>query len=199
MNVFAQTSVWMRSFFVVSPYKKLIFAYCLVIAAFDTWVQNLSVVAAVALGLAVLPWVLHMVEKISVPGGFEVTLTRAEQRIQAELPPEPVDEPQRQRHLFLDEYESDPQLALTALRFEIERRVRKLADDHGIMTGKRSMSALLFELERAGIIGPSVSSIIRDMTPTLNMAAHAQNVPADAGEWVIRNGPKLLAALDAKA
>ena len=136
---------WLKSIRVRGRYKEILFVYCIAVAAFDTWIQNLTIISASALALAVLPWIVDAVEKISVPGGFELVLNRAEQRIQ-ELPvPAPEARPP-QRHVFLDVYEDDPQLALAGLRIEIEKRLRRLADQHGIATGGRTINALLREV-----------------------------------------------------
>ena len=177
--------------------KKYIFVYCIIIFLFDTFVHSISLIGAAALALAIIPWVFEFIKSIKIPGGFEVEFNELKKRVEEELPqPPPIAAPNNQ-HVFLDVYETDPLLALAGLRIEIEKRLRKLAEMRGI-SESGSVARLLRELRARQAIGPNIASIISDMLPTLNRAVHAQDIPPDAGDWVLKNGPNILAALDEK-
>jgi hypothetical protein len=176
--------------------KKLLFVYCVVIVLFDTFVRSLTIISATALAIAILPWLLKFVKSIKMPGGFELEMNRLEDRIEAELPKANL--PPAEQHLFVELYASDPLLALAGLRIEIEKRLRRIAENNQINTKGSSLGSLVRELQKRELLGHNVASIINDMLPTINRAVHAQDVPADASDWVIKNGPSLLAALDDK-
>ena len=187
----------MKSMLLNGRNKKYIFVYCFLIFLFDTFVRNISLIGAGALAVAVIPWVFEFIKSIEMPGGFKLELNQFEKRIENELLPPPVNVAPNNQHVFLDVYETDPLLAIAGLRIEIEKRLRKLAEIHQI-SGRNSVASLLRDLQSRQAIGPSIASIINDMLPTLNRAVHAQDIPADAGDWVLKNGPSILAALDEK-
>ncbi len=54
--------------------------FCVAIAIFDTFWKTLSPIAAGALAVAVVPWVLGIIERINAPGGFEIVFAKAERR-----------------------------------------------------------------------------------------------------------------------
>ena len=55
--------------------------FCVAVAVFDTTVISLSPVAAGALFIAIVPWVLGYIERVAVPGGFEIVLKDTERKL----------------------------------------------------------------------------------------------------------------------
>ncbi|WP_133169743.1 hypothetical protein [Yoonia maritima] len=166
------------------------------IAVMDTFVTSISTIAATFLGLAALPWLLGLFEKVTLPGGIELDLKKIEEKLNAN--PSEVHDEDRDAFKYLQT--DDPNLAMAALRIEIERRLRKIASARNLVTtGERNgITQLLRVLGDNGVVGHNVSSLILDMLPTLNAAAHGANLPSSSDEWVLSNGPKLLSLLDEK-
>jgi len=96
--------------------------------------------------------------------------------------------------------QDDPLIALAALRIELERRLRSLADLRGVKIGDRpgSIAMLARELGSTGVITQPQSSALIDLAGTLNRAVHAQPVNPDAAYWAMKVGPTILASLDDK-
>jgi hypothetical protein len=94
----------------------------------------------------------------------------------------------------------DPLLALAALRIELERRLRQIAESHGVSLAGRpgSVRMIADELQSNGVITSQQASAIADMAGTLNRAVHAEEVDPRAAEWALKVGPSILASLDAK-
>ena len=98
--------------------------FCVAVALFDTFFKTLSPIAAGALAVAIVPWVLGFVEKISAPGGFEIVFATVKQKLdESEAIPEQEDI-EAFEHFVID----DPNLSIALLRVEIERRLRLLAE-----------------------------------------------------------------------
>ncbi len=166
------------------------------IAALDTFVSSISTIAATFLGLAALPWLLGLFDKVTLPGGIELNLRELEERLNASNAE--VHDADREAFEFFKT--DDPNLAMTALRIEIEKRLRKIAANRALVKSNVpvGISRLLRMLQEEGAIGSEVGSMILEMLPAMNAAAHGFYLPSSSDEWVFRNGPRLLALLDEK-
>ncbi|MBO9449148.1 hypothetical protein J7426_02690 [Tropicibacter sp. R16_0] len=176
---------------------KISLSVCFVlIAIVDTFFAKVSTVAATFLGLAALPWLIGLFDKLTLPGGVELDLRKLEQQLdQTETE---VHDSDKEPFEFLDL--RDPNLALAALRIEIEKRLRKIAQVRGLSQENRRLGIpqLIRTLEDERAIGRSAGAMIRDMLPAMNAAAHGMVVPETADDWVLQNGPKILSLLDEK-
>ena len=169
----------------------------LTIAAIDTFVSSISTIAAIFIGLAFLPWFLDLFDEIKLPGGLELKLRNIEAKLDQEGR-EPEFEDKEAFEFFRPE---DPNLAMVGLRIEIEKRLRRIAKNRDIASehGRPlAVRQLLRELEAIGAVGHNAVSMIADMMPVLNAAAHGAEFPSESSEWVLKNGPRLLALLDEK-
>jgi hypothetical protein len=165
----------------------------LLVAAYDTWFDELTVIAATFIGLAGLPWFIELFETIKLPGGVELNLKKIADTLDSD-PNEPSIEDQAAFTYFDPR---DPNIAMIALRVEIEKKLRLFAEKRGYDSKRRfGIPQLLSELHKDGVLEEKTVSIIRDMLPSLNAAAHGMEFPADTSEWVLLYGPKLLATLD---
>jgi len=176
---------------------KVALSVCFVfIAVIDTFVAQISTIAATFLGLAALPWLLGLFDKVTLPGGIELNLREVERRLDLSNPE--VHDVDREPFEFLDL--ADPNLAMAALRIEIEKRLRRIAKSRGLnkSDARRGIPQLLGALVKGGAVSNDVASAIRDMLPSLNAAAHGAQVPDTADTWVLINGPRILALLDEK-
>ena len=157
---------------------------------------------AITLGLlivAVLPWLTPLIESAKFPGGWEVKfrdVQAAGQRIIQDVSVSTI-EPTTASLSYLEISDRDPNLALVGLRIEIEKRLRALAQKHGL-SDQRSLSRFSQDLIRQGVLDSSSVSGLQELIMFGNQAAHGAKVEDRAAEWAIDYGPQVLAALDSK-
>ena len=148
---------------------------------------------------AILPWLAPLFKKLKLPGGWEIEfqdLQEAKQRAdKAGLLAPPAEAAAAQDFSFQVVANEDPNLALAGLRIEIERRLIRLAEAHGI-TRSRGVRALLGQLGERQLLTREQQSVLADMLGLLNNAVHGASVPDHAAEWALDVGPRLLKSLD---
>jgi len=165
------------------------------IALFDTFWKALSPIAAGALAIAVTPWVIQLIERISAPGGFEVVFSKAEQQLQAANTV-----PDAEDIAAFKYFESrDPNLAIAMLRVQIERRLRIIAEDVMLEPDPRGRPRALRELTDAlgerGAISKEAVTLLRDLMPVMNEAVHGVEVGSRGAEFALNYGPQMLSLL----
>lgn len=173
-------------------WKQALSVSFLLVAAYDTWIDELTIIAATFIGLASLPWVMDLFDKVTLPGGIELNLARARQLLDDKKVEASADS--KDQFQFLPD---DPNFALVALRIEIERKLREIYRSDFDERGSKYLNIyrVIDDLSGRGMIDPEIASTIRDMLPSMNKAAHGEDVPESARSWVQQNGPRLLAAL----
>ena len=167
--------------------------FCIAVAFFDTFFQTLSLVAAGALSIAVLPWVMGLIERVTAPGGFEIVFADAKRKLdQTEAHPD-AEDAQAFEYFKTD----DPNLAVALLRVEIERRLRRMADQVFSDTKKRRLGlrSLTEDLRARGAISNDAAAVILDLMPVMNEAVHGIYLRPDVTDFAIRYGPRILAQL----
>lgn len=97
--------------------------------------------------------------------------------------------------LFLGIAELDPNIALVALRIEIERRLRTLGKLFEIVP-TRSLRDLLKELLLREVLPGNVAGSLSELIAFGNQAAHGAYVDPGATEWALENGKSILSYLD---
>ncbi|MDO9369590.1 MAG: hypothetical protein Q7T68_13560 [Sphingopyxis sp.] len=194
----------------------IIAAFASAFIALDLLFKPLTWVTVTLIVIALLPWFLayiksiELIRSVELPGGVKLDLskkldTAADKAREAGLLEEeaPVEEVQDR---LSSQYLRDPTLALAALRIDLERRLRRLADlsvgsnhsSSGTTRRPLGLTRLIEDLQANHVISQLESSAIRDVVPALNAAVHAEVVTPETAEWIIDFGPRLLAALDAK-
>lgn len=165
--------------------------------------------AVALLVLAAIPWVLPFVENLKLPGGIEITfrqLAEAAERVigaaQAgpggtlehadRVPPQEGDA--RRDRTYLEVARSDPNLALVALRIEIETRLRELASKTGVEPNQ-PIRSLLEELAKQGVLQPAAASGLDELVILGNAAAHGARVDPAAATWALTYAPAVLDAI----
>lgn len=161
-------------------------------------------VIALLILVAIIPWISPLFKSLELPGGLKFEfqeLQKVEQQakrvglikdVVAQPPPQPIDYP------FMAVAESDPNLALAGLRIEIEKRLRRLAADNNIESSRRGLRAMMNDLSKNQLLTSDEQKTLDDIIATLNNAAHGESYDLRAANWVIENGPKILASLDGK-
>lgn len=176
-------------------FKLALSVFCISVALFDTFWKTLSPIAAGALSLAIVPWVLGIIERINAPGGFEIVFAKVERQLDPSQTT-PDDEDISAFKYFED---SDPNLAIAMLRVQTERRLRQLAEDEVLgpeSRGRpRSLSSLADELTRLGAIPREAKVLLKDLMPVMNQAVHGVELQSNASEFEKEYGPKILSML----
>jgi len=147
------------------------------------------------LAIAVTPWVIQLIERISAPGGFEVVFSKAEQQLKdAKTVPDEED-----IAAFNYFESSDPNLAIAMLRVQIERRLRKIAEDCKLEPEPRgrprTLGPLIDALAAHEAIPREAIILLRDLLPVMNEAVHGVEVGSRGAEFALSYGPRILSLL----
>jgi hypothetical protein len=183
-------------------------------------VARVDAITLALLAVAIVPWLGDVFESIDLPGGggvkFRETVKAAGEVVVAsapaprpsppapalEQPPHPAapapgpsraarHEPLKASVLPLS---SDPNLALVALRIEIEKRLAALVEKAGVKA--RSLNDMLRAADELHLLDARVIDALRTLIRAGNMAAHGRPIDRELGEWVSDTGPDILRALD---
>lgn len=145
--------------------------------------------------VAVLPWFAVLIESAKLPGGWEVKfrdLEKAASDITKGAATNPLladDVP-----TFTAIATRDPNLALAALRIEIEKRVSAIATKHGIQS--RSIKQTLGQLRQNGVFDYRAIAGLDQIIDAGNKAVHGAPVEPSVAVWAIEYGPSVLSVLD---
>ena len=157
---------------------------------------------AVSLGLVaivVLPWMTDLLDIIEFPGGWKISF-RALEEAAAAIPqldgrPTETDLP-----TYLAVKGLDPELALVGLRIEIERRLQRLAEHHGVADdAQRSAGKLARALEEAGVLPREIVFALTEVIKAGNAASHGASLPSRSKDFAFAEGPRMLSWLDLMA
>jgi hypothetical protein len=156
--------------------------------------------------IAVIPWLGSLFKKMELPGGmkfeFADRLEKAgEQAKQAGLlqstatgaPSASAPDP---AYFFETADQSDPNLVLAALRVDLERRLKKLAEIHDVDVAYPGIVALVSALRHEGVFTMNEAIALRDLVRLLNEAVHGATVDQSAAQWAKEIGRRLLKTLD---
>ena len=157
-------------------------------------------VTLVLLLIALLPWLAPIFKSLEFPGGWKVEFQDLENAAaradQVGLLAPPKAKSLESAFAFERVAEQDPNLALAGLRIEIEKRLVRIAQRHGIEVKSRGLGALLRDLSRREVLGHQERSVIADLVGLLNSAVHGAELDRRSAEWAVEVGPRLLEALD---
>lgn len=148
--------------------------------------------------IAIIPWFAPLLRRLELPGGVKIEfkdVKSATEKITggAQIRPLTLS---REVSTFQQIAEIDPNLSLVALRIEIEKRLRNLAEKHSLDTKRRSLGQLLTELQRREILPLRVASGLQELMAFGNQSAHGAEVSTEAASWALNKGPEVLGFLD---
>lgn len=162
---------------------------------------EVDIFVLVLFGFVVIIWLAPALPKFfkafEFPGGWKIEFQDLRQieneAAKAGLLAAPEKQTDQKELLIFD---LDPNIAVVALRIEIEKRLRRLAlsTDHR----PRSLRQTMDELRRSEILSPSEYSVLNELVVLGNSAAHGADVTESAVHWARDTGPRILAALDKK-
>lgn len=163
---------------------------------------NIDAITVGLLIFGLLPWLSNLIESAKFPGGWEVKFRDLEMAARAitqgtttttsssTTTTTPAPEPS-----YVSIATQDPNLALTGLRIEIEKRVRVIASQHGVQQ-TNSVRQALEQLKNAGVFDYRAIAGLDQIINAGNQAAHGANVEPRVAEWAIEYGPSVLKVLD---
>lgn len=102
---------------------------------------------------------------------------------------------------YLAIFHDDPNLALTGLRIEIEKKLRMIAESNATSGEKikyLKIRELLSYLTHYNLISYQERGIMDDLIGVLNRAAHGAEIDEKAQEWAIEIGTSILRGLEEK-
>lgn len=147
--------------------------------------------------IAVLPWLAPLIKAAELPGGIKIEfqdVQAAAEKITLGSSSQ-LEKDEQPEAAYLSIVDQDPNLALTGLRIEIEKRLRELAPLVGLPKGK-PLSQLIRDLQAASILLPEQSSGLLELVSLGNQAAHGVEVSPSAAYSAIKSGPQVLSVLD---
>ena len=155
----------------------------------------LDVTDLIIVAVGLLPWLSSLIKSAELPGVKIVfqDLAGAGDKVTGGSGPAPAE---ARMPDFVQIASTDANLALVALRIEIEKRVRSLARNHGIDTDRAGLIRLFRELQSAQVLTDPVLSGLQELVNFGNQAAHGAQVDEDAARWAVEYGPGVIATLD---
>lgn len=151
--------------------------------------------------IGLIPWLPQYIKNAKLPGGWEINfqdLEAAGKKVINEVDFQPEKTNAKYETVsYLSVADDDPSLGLVALRIEIEKRLRKIAELSNI-DSYCSLSFIVAKLKSTGVFDTKATSGLNELILAGNHAVHGALVDQDAATWAVNQGPKVLATLDAK-
>ncbi|QXO17006.1 DUF4145 domain-containing protein [Vibrio ostreae] len=164
-----------------------------VLAILHVFVDSITIdaIAIVLLVLASLPWLFPYLKSLEFPGGVKIELKDVKEAVAKVSQGDEAAPSESDEYDFLQIIAAhDPNLALVAVRIEIEKAVRNAIGD-----GERKpmpLSRGIQKLTESGVLSHSVANGLRDFIQLGNQAAHGVEVEAQAVKYIIDNAGKIL-------
>ena len=164
----------------------------IVLAVLHVFVDSVTIdsIAIVLLVIASLPWLFPYLKSLELPGGVKIELKDVQKAVEQVAEGDEATATEPDEYEFLQSIaEHDPNLALVAIRIEIEKAVRKAVGEERRPV---PLSRAIQQLTADGVISNSVANGLRDFIQLGNHAAHGVEVESQAAEYVIENAGKIL-------
>ena len=113
-----------------------------------------------------------------------------------EAEPESQDLRQPEVPTYVSIMDDDPNLSLAGLRIDLEQRLQKLAQANHIESSRKGLGQLLRELETHQVLSSRQTSALRDISRSLNLAAHGEDITMRDARDVMKIGRQLIYSLD---
>ena len=189
--------------------KVFITVTCIAIAVWHFLFPNVKIdtITVSLLAVAIIPWLASLFKSISLPGGLKVEfqeLKRVELEarkadiIHGTAPNEVEMQSLHQDYPFIAIAESNPRLALTGLRIEIQKSLRKIYGNKDIASEETAIYPLLLTLRDKNFITDEEVVTINDILETLNQVSQVAESDPRIVDWVITNGPRIIYGLESK-
>lgn len=164
----------------------------IVLASLHIFVDDVTVdtIAIMLFVLASLPWMLPYLKSFELPGGVKIELKDVKTAIEKVSGGDETPSAATSDYDYLKVISAhDPNLALVAIRIEIEKAVRSALGSEGRPV---SLPTAIRQLVSDDIITQSVASGLTEFISLGNQAAHGVEVDTQAAEYVIENAANIL-------
>jgi hypothetical protein len=156
------------------------------------------------LAFAIVPWLGMIFKSLELPGGLKFEYQEFKQAARAaaeagllnEAEPESQDLRQPEVPTYVSIMDDDPNLSLAGLRIDLEQRLQKLAQANHIESSRKGLGQLLRELETHQVLSSRQTSALRDISRSLNLAAHGEDITMRDARDVMKIGRQLIYSLD---
>ncbi len=151
---------------------------------------TIDAIAIVLIVLASLPWVFPYLKTLELPGGVKIELKDVKSAVEQVSSGTEASSSDGDAYEYLQVVSAhDPNLALVAIRIEIEKAVRATLGDS---TRPIPLSKAMSQLVADGVISKRTASGMQDFIKLGNQAAHGVTVDRDAADFAIENAANLL-------
>lgn len=160
-------------------------------------------VTVALLAIAVAPWLGIFFKSLELPGGVKIEyhdLKAVEEKARdvGLIKDEPAPSKTKDQAVYERIAAEDPNLALVSLRIEIEKALRLLGANRGIVGTNNTVGWIARELTKDGVLPQGTATVLADLIPLLNKAAHGAKVDQQSVEWALTAGAQILNALKEK-
>lgn len=163
---------------------------CILRIVFPDWkIDHITIGLGI---LALLPWMAYFISSAKFPGGYEIRFRDLEAAVSELEVPATQKESDESTQNLEQIFQQDASLALVALRIEIEKRLRKIAEIYNI-SERLPLIRLVRELSNK--IELSVGGL-QEIIMAGNRAAHGASVEPSVADWAYQEGPVILRGLD---
>lgn len=147
--------------------------------------------------IAFLPWVFNLIKSAKLPGGFEIVFNdiREAQKLVENIPKDI--KIRKSKYSFLNILGIDPNIAMAALRVEIETRLREIGKNYNFSEYEPLMS-LFRNLRKKEIITEQEFYGMEELIQVGNKAAHGAKINEKVIKWATDYAPIVLGVLDNK-
>lgn len=146
-------------------------------------------ITIVLLAIAIFPWLLPYLKSLELPGGLKIELKDVKEAIDKVTSSD-------EQSVDTAPQNIDPQLALVALRIDIEKLIRSHQTDIGNKNG--SLSIRVQVLANEGVLSREVAQGILKIIELGNAAAHGVEVDKDAAEFVLFKSNSIIKQLESQ-
>lgn len=168
---------------------------------------GIDYITIILLLIAFFPWVAPLFELIEFNNGFFNIVFKTNYLfrlnlglVKNDLAPklEPEEELSLSQSPYSFQQVDDPNIALPALRAEIEAKLKNVAKHEQIEFDGMSVDQIIKLLSNEGILSPKEEVTLIKLMNVLNRAVHAIKIEDGSIDWANDMGPRILKALDKK-
>lgn len=161
-------------------------------------------IALFLIAFAIVPWLGKIFKSFELPGGLKFEYPEFKQAAKEAADAGLLDEAEPEEFgllphdvpTYVSILDDDPNLALAGLRIDLEQRLQRLAQANGVAPSRKGLVTLLRDLEARGFLSARQASALKDISSSLNLAAHGENISMRDARSVMKVGRQLISWLD---
>ncbi len=166
---------------------------------------NIDIITVFLLGIALLPWLESLFKSVGLPGGIQFQFHDLS-RVETDARNAGLITPGKNleyitlspSNFFVETVQENKNLALPALRIEIEKKLREVAASRQLSTSAQTATGLIDLLGKKNIFSYKEATVLQNMLSVLNRGACQLEQDKKTAQWVIDNGPSIISNLAKK-